>query len=106
MISKRPAGMLLQQNEDYSGSLSSLAIDLLQKFLSYLSSNFQCTNDYQCHLILSWIFIQQVDYISRKSLSKILRRFSAMSIWFWSSPRSVVSALSIFHDRFSISASN
>ena len=35
-----------------------------------------------------------------------MRRFSQMSIWLPRSPRSVVSARSTFHDRFSISASS
>lgn len=42
----------------------------------------------------------------RKSVSRVVLRFSTTSIWFSRSPRSVISARSIFHDRFSISASN
>ena len=42
----------------------------------------------------------------RKSLRRLVRRFSAMSIWFSRSPRSVVSACSIFQLKFSISASS
>ena len=43
---------------------------------------------------------------AKKSFSKLDRLFSATSIWFSRSPRSVVSACSIFQLRFSISASS
>lgn len=57
---------------------------------------------------LTWLnrIISLAHYHSRKSLSRVVLRFSEMSIWFWRSPLSVVSARSIFHDRFSISASS
>lgn len=48
----------------------------------------------------------EIHHTSRKSFKRVVRLFSAMSIWFCKSPRSVVSARSIFHERFSISASN
>lgn len=52
-----------------------------------------------------FIFIHVHTHVAKKSFNNVIRSFSAISIWFSRSARSVVSARSNFHDKFSISLS-
>lgn len=61
---------------------------------------------YELELDAPLLLVAATVAAGKNSFNSVILHFSAMSIWFSTSPRSVVSARSIFHDKFSISVSS